>query len=90
MATKSTEKILGEFATRRTGNSLTLTVPKSAGVPEGKKFILVSKDDDTLEYRAAKDNPWLDGTYSDIDFRSELDRVGNYGLESPIGKEKPE
>ncbi|GHP13302.1 hypothetical protein YK48G_07270 [Lentilactobacillus fungorum] len=88
MEKKSTERVLGEFATRRTGNSLTLTVPKSAGIPAGKRFVLIIKEDGTLEYRAAKDNPWLDGEYADIDFKAELNDVGNYGQEPPIGKER--
>ncbi len=35
-----------------------------------------------------KDYPWLDGGYDDIDFDAELKDVGNYGLESPVGKEQ--
>ncbi|KRM40422.1 hypothetical protein FD47_GL002826 [Lentilactobacillus parafarraginis DSM 18390 = JCM 14109] len=85
---KRSERVLGEFSTRKTGNSLTLTVPKAAGVPAGKRFVLVAKDDGTLEYRAVHGNPWLDGEYDDIDFRAELNDVGNYGQQSPIGKER--
>lgn len=88
MTRKKTERVLGEFSTRKTGNSLTLTVPQTAGIPAGKRFVLVAKDDDTLEYRAVKDNAWLDGELADINFQTELEDVGNYGDESPMGKER--
>lgn len=90
MTKKKSERILGEFTTRKIGNSLTLTVPQTAGIPAGKRFVLVEKDDGTLEYHAVKDNPWLDGEYADIDFQSELRDVGNYGNESPLGREHVE
>lgn len=88
MTNKNKERVLGEFVTRRSGNSLSLTVPADAGIPEGKKYVLVVTGDDTLEYRAIHSNPWLDGTYSDINFRAELADTGNYGLEKPIGKQQ--
>ncbi|WP_035181146.1 hypothetical protein [Lentilactobacillus farraginis] len=88
MTVENKERVLGEFTTRRSGNSLSLTVPASAGIPEGKKYVLVLTDNGNLEYRAVHNNPWLDGDYADIDFRAELSKNGNYGLEKPVGKEK--
>ncbi len=90
MTAKDPERVLGEFVTRRSGNLLSLTVPADAGIPEGKKYVLVMTGNDTLEYRAVHDNPWLDGTYADIDFQAELADTGNYGLEKPVGKERIE
>jgi hypothetical protein len=84
------ERILGEFSTRKTGNSLILTVPVTAGVPEGQKFILKAKSDGSLEYVVADQNPWTSGEYDNIDFRAELNDVGHFGNESPVGKENIE
>lgn len=82
------ERILGEFKTRKTGNTLTLTVPSSAGKSAGEKFLLVAKPNGTLEYRSVQANPWLDGKYDDIDFQKELNDVGNFGLDEDYGKEQ--
>ncbi|BDR57141.1 hypothetical protein [Xylocopilactobacillus apis] len=81
------ERILGEFSTRQTGNSVVLTVPKKAQIPAGRKYILFLKKDGTLEYRTAENNPWLNGEFADIDFKKEMADVGNYGVEKPRGKE---
>ena len=81
-------RVLGEFTARKTGNSLSLTVPVGSGVSEGQKYLLVMEADGTLIYKAQGDNPWLNGDYRDIDFRAEMADVGNYGVEVPVGKEK--
>lgn len=88
MTAENKGRVLGKFTIHRSGNSLSLTVPASAGVPEGKKYILVLTDDGNLEYRAIHNNPWLDGDYADIDFRAELAKNGNCGLEKSVGNEK--
>lgn len=89
MATNN-PRVLGEFTTRKTGNSLSLTVPVSAGIAEGQKYLLVLEEDGTLIYKAQDDNPWLNGEFKDIDFQAELDDVGHYDVIRPIGKEKME
>lgn len=86
--TENNPRILGEFTTRRTGNSLSLTVPAGSGVLGGQKYLLVMEADGTLVYKPQNDNPWLNGDYRDIDFRAEMADVGNFGVENPIGKEK--
>lgn len=88
LTVENKKRVLGEFITRRSGNSISLTVPASAGIPEGKKYVLLITDEGNLEYRAVHNNPWLDGDYANIDFRSELAKNGDYGLEKPVGKEK--
>ncbi|WP_125582232.1 hypothetical protein [Levilactobacillus cerevisiae] len=81
-------RVLGEFTTRKTGNSLSLTVPVGSGISEGQRYLLMMEEDGTLIYKVQDDNPWLNGDYSDIDFRAEMDDVGNYGVERPVGKER--
>jgi len=88
MKPKDNARVLGEFSARKTGNSLVITIPQSAGVSEGKKFTLLVKNDGSLEYRSSDNNPWLNGYYDDIDFRADIDKVGNYGFDIPQGKEK--
>lgn len=61
MTAKGKGRVLGEFVTRHSGNSLSLTVPAGAGIPEGKKYVLEITDEENLEYRAVRNNPWLDG-----------------------------
>ncbi|MFD0898238.1 type II toxin-antitoxin system PemI/MazE family antitoxin [Loigolactobacillus binensis] len=65
-------KSLGLFSTRKTGNSLTLTVPRTSGVSAGQEFELIKEDDGTLCYRPRNENPWSDGLLSDHDFRNDL------------------
>lgn len=50
MAEKSakTGKIIGRFVARKSGNSLSLTIPSEAGVEAGKEFVLVVQDDGSL------------------------------------------
>jgi len=90
--TTNTDRIIGEFAARKVGNSLMLTVPVSAGVTDNTKFVLRQKKNGTLEYQPVKqdDNPWTNGDYADIDFKKQLTIDGNYGLEAPVGKERVE
>ncbi|WP_020089925.1 hypothetical protein [Levilactobacillus parabrevis] len=35
-----------------------------------------------------RSHPWLNGSFSDIDFRSEMKDIGNFERKEPIGKEK--
>ncbi|VDG18397.1 hypothetical protein [Lactobacillus paracollinoides] [Lactiplantibacillus mudanjiangensis] len=85
----SKSRIIGEYATRKVGNSLMLTVPVSAGVTDNTKFILRKKADGTLEYQPVSrdDNPWTNGKYATVDFQKNLELDGNYGLTSSVGKE---
>ncbi|MBI0120806.1 hypothetical protein H3U50_03110 [Lactobacillus sp. M0398] len=72
------EKKLGSFSVRKVGNSIALTVPSKAGVKLGERFELFQKDNDTLIYKKAIDsNPWFNGKYDDIDFKKEIEQVGN-------------
>lgn len=50
MAEKSakTGKIIGRFVARKSGNSLSLTIPSEAGVEAGKEFVLVVQVDGSL------------------------------------------
>lgn len=90
MMSANNPRVLGEFTTRKTGNSLSLTVPVSSGVPEGQKYLLTVEEDGTLIYKAQNTNPWLNGDLSDIDFQSEMKDVGNFDSGGPVGKEKIE
>ena len=72
------EKKLGSFSVRKVGNSTALTVPSKARVKLGERFELFQKDNDTLIYKKAIDsNPWFNGKYDDIDFKKEIEQVGN-------------
>jgi len=90
MAKKGLERVIGEFETRRIGNSLVLTVPKKAGVSESEKYVLVKKADGILEYRPVQQNPWLAGDYADIDFKTLNQTLGDGDNGSSIGKEHVE
>ena len=47
---KGHDRVLGRFTTRRSGNSLSLTVPADAGVNEGQEYLLLVDDEGTLKY----------------------------------------
>jgi len=71
------KKNLGNFKTRKNGNSISLTVPKTIGIQENEEFSL-SYIDGNLIYKPIKknNNPWENGEYSKYDFRklrNELD-----------------
>jgi len=82
------ERIIGEFETRKIGNSLVLTVPKKAGVEERIKYLLVKKADGSLVYRPVENNPWLAGDYDDIDFKTLNQTLGDGENGRPVGKER--
>ncbi|AKP64438.1 hypothetical protein [Levilactobacillus koreensis] len=90
MEKNSNERIIGEYETRRIGHSIVLTVPKKAGIDEKEKYLLIKKNDGSLEYRPVQTNPWLSGTYDDIDFKKINKELGNIDNGSPVGKENVE
>ena len=80
------KKKLGMFIARKVGNSIVLTVPSKAGVKLGERFELTQKDNDTLIYKVIDSNPWFNGEYDDIDFKKEIEQVGNPDT-MQVGKE---
>ncbi|QYN57450.1 hypothetical protein GYM69_10095 [Lactobacillus panisapium] len=80
------EKKLGNFVVRKVGNSTALTVPSKAGVKLGQRFELTQENNGTLIYKAIDSNPWFNGEYDDIDFKKEIEKVGNPDT-MQIGKE---
>ncbi|WEV39669.1 hypothetical protein OZX56_00760 [Lactobacillus sp. ESL0684] len=80
------EKDLGNIIARKTGNSVSLTIPAKAKVKVGQKFKLVQEDSDTLIYKAIDANPWFNGDYDNVDFRKEMSDVGNPDT-MQVGKE---
>ena len=74
------------FIARKVGNSIVLTVPSKAGVKLGERFELTQKDNDTLIYKVIDSNPWFNGEYDDIDFKKEIEQVGNPDT-MQVGKE---
>ncbi|RMC46706.1 hypothetical protein [Lactobacillus sp. ESL0230] len=80
------QKKLGNFVARKVGNSTALTVPSKAGVKLGQRFELIQEDNDTLIYKTIDSNPWFNGEYDDIDFKKEIEKVGNPDT-MQVGKE---
>ncbi|MBA1394110.1 AbrB/MazE/SpoVT family DNA-binding domain-containing protein [Lactobacillus sp. XV13L] len=80
------EKKLGNCVARKVGNSTALTVPSKAGVKLGQRFELIQEDNNTLIYKAIDSNPWFNGEYDDIDFKKEIEKVGNPDA-MQVGKE---
>lgn len=80
------EKKLGNFVARKVGNSTALTVPSNAGVKLGQRFELIQEDNDTLIYKTIDSNPWFNGEYDNIDFKKEIEKVGNPDT-MQVGKE---
>jgi len=80
------QKKLGNFVVRKVGNSTALTVPAKANVKLGQRFELIKEDNDTLTYKAIDSNPWFNGAYDDIDFKKEIEKVGNFDT-MQVGKE---
>lgn len=83
-------RFFGEFTIRKTGNSISLTVPVGSGVPEGQKYLLMVEEDGALIYKTQNTNSWLNGDFSDVDFQSEMKDIGNFDSGEPVGKEKIE
>ncbi|MFC6207215.1 hypothetical protein ACFP1G_06955 [Levilactobacillus tongjiangensis] len=90
MKSSVNEHIIGEFETRKIGNSLVLTVPKKAGIGEREKYLLVKKVDGSLEYRPVEKNPWLAGEYADIDFEALNKDLSGFANDSSTGQENVE
>lgn len=80
------EKKLGSFVVKKVGNSAVLTIPSKADVKLGQRFELTQENNGTLIYKAINSNPWFNGEYDDIDFKKEIEKVGNPDT-MQIGKE---
>lgn len=80
-------KIIGRFVARKSGNSLSLTIPAEVGVEAGKEFVLVAQDDGSLLYEPQHVNPWHTKAAKDYDFRGDLDKMGNVFEEPRMGRE---
>ena len=80
------KKKLGMFIARKVGNSIALMVPSKAGIKLGERFELIQEDNSTLIYKAIDSNPWFNEEYDDIDFKKEIEQVGNPGT-MQVGKE---
>ena len=84
----SIEKTLGTFTVRKTGNSLSLTIPKELGVVSEDIYML-TENDGTLVYTPQKnDNPWTSGEYDYYNFKKDLEEVENSGINYSVGKER--
>ncbi|AEB74402.1 AbrB/MazE/SpoVT family DNA-binding domain-containing protein [Lentilactobacillus buchneri] len=76
--------------THKTGNSVSVTLPKSTGFSSNEPVVIEKVDEDTLIIRRAHShkNPWISGAYDNVDFRSQIDEIGfNVGNESRKGRE---
>ncbi|MDF7639937.1 hypothetical protein PT285_11045 [Lactobacillus sp. ESL0791] len=80
------EKNLGMVVARKTGNSVSLTVPAKLGIKQGQQFSLTQEGNNTLVYKAIDSNPWFNGDYDDVDFQEEMKKVGNPDT-MQVGKE---
>ncbi|MCO6536315.1 AbrB/MazE/SpoVT family DNA-binding domain-containing protein [Lactobacillus sp.] len=80
------EKKLGNFFARKVGNSTALTIPSKADVKLGQRFELTQENNGTVIYKSIGSNPWFNGEYDDIDFKKEIEKVGNSDT-MQIGKE---
>ncbi|MCO6547877.1 MAG: AbrB/MazE/SpoVT family DNA-binding domain-containing protein [Gilliamella sp.] len=80
------EKKLGSFFARKVGNSTALTIPSKADVKLGQRFELTQENNGTVIYKSIGYNPWFNGEYDDIDFKKEIEKVGNPDT-MQIGKE---
>ena len=80
------EKKLGNFFARKVGNSTALTIPSKADVKLGQRFELTQENNGTVIYKSIGYNPWFNGEYDDIDFKKEIEKVGNSDT-MQIGKE---
>lgn len=83
------KEVLGTFKTRKNGNSISITVPKSAGISENEIFSL-QKENGNLVYKPLKEksNPWKNGKFKNHDFRQDMKELEfDIGNENPVGKE---
>ena len=80
------EKKLGSFFARKVDNSTALTIPSKADVKLGQRFELTQENNGTVIYNSIGSNPWFNGEYDDIDFKKEIEKVGNPDT-MQIGKE---
>ena len=80
------EKKLGNFVVRKVGNSTALTIPSKADVKLGQRFELTQENNGTVIYNSIGSNPWFNGECDDIDFKKEIEKVGNPDT-MQIGKE---
>lgn len=71
------EKKLGSFFARKVSNSTALTIPSKADVKLGQQFELTQENNGTVIYKSIGSNPWFNGEYDDIDFKKEIEKVGN-------------
>ncbi|QUS97945.1 hypothetical protein [Lacticaseibacillus paracasei] len=84
---KRHDRVLGRFTTRRSGNSLSLTVPADAGVNEGQEYLLLVDDEGTLKYEPQRINPWHTKAIQKIDFDAMKREIGIVSEEPSRGKE---
>lgn len=84
----------GEVKTRKTGNSISLTVPKTVKPRDGVQYTTIVFPDGTIVYKPnpqpepeADKNPWLDGEYDHYDFKDALDHGMDYSDEDRTGRE---
>jgi virulence-associated protein VagC len=81
---------IADTKTHKTGNSVSVTLPKITGFSSNESVTIEKVDEDTLIIRRAHShkNPWTSGAYDNVDFRGQLDDIGfNAGNESRKGQE---
>jgi len=69
--------------TRKQGNSVTITVPKSLDIQPGKEFIVVKGKDGAFAYLPKEENVFKEAYKNNLDLRVEDDLE----KEEPVGKE---
>ncbi len=81
---------IADTKTHKTGNSVSVTLPKSTGFSSNEPVVIEKVNEDTLIIRRANShkNPWTSGAYDNVDFRGQLDKIGfNVGNEPRKGRE---
>jgi len=82
------KELLGTYKTRKNGNSMSITVPKSAGISENETFSLERVDGNLVYRPTEQDNPWKNGQFKNHDFRKDMQKLEfDIGNEKPVGKE---
>lgn len=83
---------VGRVKTRKTGNSISLTVPKAAKLRDGVQYNTFVFPDGTIVYKPklrsqGDESPWENGEYDHYDFREALSHGLDYSDEKRVGRE---
>lgn len=81
---------IGTYKVRKSGNSVSVTLPVELGFLTGEMIEIGQVDKDTLILKREKQesNPWKSGKYDNVDFRKEIENIGfNLDEERRFGRE---